>query len=256
MSSSSWFISPVPLPEAKLRLFAFPYAGGGVPVYRRWAQALAPHIEFHVLQLPGRGARLEQQPFTRMSDLLEAVFSEFQALTDRPCAFFGYSMGGLVSFELARRWRRESGALPRHFFVAACQAPQLFHLRHKKREVPVHQLSEPDFLDYLKSMDFAPAETLLNHPTLRELFLPTVRADLEIGETYVYQAEAPLACPITTFGGDRDPLVSIEELSAWREQSAVGFRQVMLERKHDFLESDREFLLGEVLKDLSPYLSL
>jgi len=160
----------------------------------------------------------------------------------------------LVAFELPRRLRRQSASQPEWLFVAACQAPQLFQLRRKPGTMPVHQLPEAEFLEYLKGMDFAPAQTLITHEKLREIFLPTVRADLEVGESFNYQSEAPLACPITAFGGRRDPLVKPEEIEAWREQTLGQFRSVLLDRKHDFLETDREFLIGEILKDLSIFL--
>jgi surfactin synthase thioesterase subunit len=42
---TSWITCPQPLPQAKLRLFCFAYAGGSASVFRIWANYLPKTIE-------------------------------------------------------------------------------------------------------------------------------------------------------------------------------------------------------------------
>jgi medium-chain acyl-[acyl-carrier-protein] hydrolase len=54
------------------------------------------------------------------------------------------------------------------------------------------------------------------HRELLALLLPALRADFELCETYQYQHEHPLNCPIMMLGGVLDPKVGREELEPWQ----------------------------------------
>ena len=99
--ASRWVWSPRPNPGARLRLFCYPYAGGRAAVYRRWPESLPASIEVCAIEPPGHGTRLSETPFTRLSPLVEALAAALDPYLDRPFAFFGHSLGSLVSFELA-----------------------------------------------------------------------------------------------------------------------------------------------------------
>ena len=45
-------------PDAKFRLFCFPYAGGSSRIYRNWQDWLAPNVEVVSVELPGRGIHI------------------------------------------------------------------------------------------------------------------------------------------------------------------------------------------------------
>src|SRR5512147_3046207 len=90
----------------RLRLFCFPYAGGGAAVFARWAELLPPEIELCRVQLPGRETRWREAPLTSLPHLTDTLAEEIHAYLDQPFAFFGHSLGALTSFELARQLRR------------------------------------------------------------------------------------------------------------------------------------------------------
>src|SRR4051812_7546548 len=100
---SPWVSIFRPNPRARLRLFCFPYAGGSSLIFRQWPGELPPDVELCAVQLPGRGGRLRETPFKRMSPLVEALAEVLPPFFDRPFAFFGHSMGATIGFELARR---------------------------------------------------------------------------------------------------------------------------------------------------------
>ena len=54
------------------------------------------------IHLPGRETRLREPPFTRAEDSAEAITDALEERLDLPFAFFGHSMGALLSFEVAR----------------------------------------------------------------------------------------------------------------------------------------------------------
>jgi len=226
----SWISFRKPGPEARLRLFCFPYAGAGALIFRTWSDGLPADVEVCPVQLPGRVTRLMERPFTQLSPLVEALAQALVPLLDKPFAFFGHSLGALVSFELARRIRRQYGVHPVRLFVSAARAPQIPH-----RDAPIHTLPEKDFLAELRRLNGTPSE-ILDHEELMEIMLPLLRADFAVYETYVYSAEPPLNCPISAFGGLQDRRVNNSDLDAWRAQTSVSFSLRMFPGDHFFLK--------------------
>lgn len=242
--SNPWITCLKPNPQAHLRLFCFPYAGGSASIFRHWSDILPPEIEVCSINLPGRGARLKENSFTQLPPLIEALIPALPAHLDKPFVFFGHSMGASISFELARRLRREHGLMPSHLFLSGRRAPQI-----PDTEPPFHALPELEFLKKVRNLNGTPGE-VLEHPELMQLMIPILRADFAVCETYAYQPEPPLACPISVFGGLQDDGVSSEDLAGWREQTSAAFMLRMLPGDHFFLHTSRHLLLETICREL------
>ncbi|MGH2506509.1 MAG: thioesterase II family protein [Ktedonobacteraceae bacterium] len=242
-----WIICPRPQPQAQLRLFCFPYAGGGASLYRTWHQTLPPTIEICPVQFPGRENRLTEQAFTQVEPLIQDLYNAISPYLDKPFAFFGHSMGALVSFELTRYLRQKAGLSPQHLCVSAHRAPHL-----PDRHTPIYQLPYPEFREELRHLNGTP-EGVLQNEELMQLLLPTLRADFTLCETYTYDPQEPLACPIAVFGGTEDDKITSAELQAWHDQTQNAFVLHMLPGDHFFIHSTRELLLRTLSKILGRY---
>ncbi|HEY9797280.1 MAG TPA: thioesterase II family protein [Leptolyngbyaceae cyanobacterium] len=240
----TWVSWHKPNPQASLRLFCFPYAGGAALTFRTWPDSLAMALEVCPVELPGRGKRITSAPFTRLQPLVQAIAQALLPHLDKPFAFFGHSMGGLVSFELARLLRKKYGLNPAHLFVSGYRAPQV-----PDPDPPIHALPEPEFLEELRRLNGTP-EAVLENAELMQLLLPALRADFAVIETYAYIPESPLDCPITAFGGLQDREVSCDDLEAWREQTNAAFSLQMLPGDHFFLHSAQPLLLQSLSQKL------
>jgi medium-chain acyl-[acyl-carrier-protein] hydrolase len=225
-------------PKAGVRLFCFPYAGGNALVYRSWAQKLPADIEVIAVQLPGRGNRIHEPLITNLSSLVELMAPAIAPSLNGPFAFFGHSMGAIVSFEMARWLRREGRSLPLHMFVSGRSAPSL-----NGCHLPLYNMTTSELLHELRRLEGTPS-AVLEHPDLMELMLPMLRADFSICDTYEYSEGAPLDCPITAFGGLQDAGVTRRNLEAWREQTSSSFTLRMLPGNHFFLHSNEVLLLN------------
>lgn len=182
-------------PQASLRLFCFPYAGGATLTFRTWPDSLPMALEVCPLELPGRGKRITSAPFTRLQLLVQAIAIALLPYLDKPFAFFGHSMGGLVSFELARLLRKNYGKVPVHLFVSGYRAPQV-----PDPDPPIHDLPEPEFLEELRRLNGTP-EIVLENTELMQMLLPALRADFAVIETYAYTPESPCLWWFTGSGG-------------------------------------------------------
>ena len=232
-----WVIRPQPNSQARLRLFCFPYAGAGASIFQKWSDELPSEIELCAIELPGRESRLRESPLTRLKPVIQTVAPLLESYLDLPFALFGHSMGALLIFELVRELRRKNCPLPAHLFVSGKNAPQLPDLKP-----PIHGLPDSQFIEKIKGFNGTPKD-ILQDQKLMQQYLPALRADFAILETYFYANEPPFDFPITAFGGLEDLQVSQAELTAWEKQTKAEFNLQMFAGDHFFLHSARQELL-------------
>ena len=243
--SNSWFVCFRPNTKAVLRLFCFPYAGGGASIFRGWPEGLPNTVEVYSVEFPGRGNRLLEPPFIRLFPLVHEMAKVLVPHLDKPFAFFGHSLGALISFELARHLLSRYNRHPVHLFVSGRCAPQI-----PDPDPPIHHLSQPEFVEELRKLNGTPND-VLKHPELMNMLMPVLRADFEICETYVYSGNGRLNCPISAFGGLGDSEVLRENLEGWKTQTSSTFTLRMFPGDHFFLHTAESFLLQELSRNLS-----
>jgi medium-chain acyl-[acyl-carrier-protein] hydrolase len=234
----------------RVRIFCFPFSGGGASQYARWPADLPADVDVCGVQLPGREQRLPEEPFSDLMLLVQELRRVLEPYLDVPFAFFGHSLGGFISLELARALRRDRRGGLVQLFVAGARAPHL-----PSRLPPLHALPDAEFLDGLRRYEGSPDEALRN-AELMSVLLPMLRADFSLTETYVYTEEPPLDVPIAVFGGLGDPVVERFELTGWREHTSRAMTLRMLPGDHFFVQSARGPLLAAMAEDLEDVLPL
>lgn len=233
---SPWVRCFHPNPGAQFRLFCVPFAGGNAAVFRNWGALLAT-VEVWAIQFPGRGDRIAEPLLTYLPTLVHQIVPTFSSLCDRPYAFFGHSMGALVCFELARYFSQEMA--PQHLFVSGRRAPQCPDSRS------LHRLPDADFLAELRRLNGTPPQVLEN-AELMQFFMPILRADMAICETYQYQESQPLTCPITAFGGTEDLSEPLDLVAEWQAQTEAHFSLHPLPGDHFFLQSQEQQITTQI----------
>lgn len=243
-NSSKWATCLRRRPGAAVRLFCFPYAGAGARVFQEWAGELPDSIEVWPVHLPGRERRIAEAPIAVIDGLAAALLAGAGELFRGRFAFFGHSMGALLSFELARLMRRRGLDTPCCLLVSGLGAPHLPCILH-----PTAHLPEPEFIARLYQLNGTPAE-VLDNPELLALVLPVLRADFLAVETYAFAAEPPLACPIRAYGGTDDADVPREHLEAWRLHTGDDFASRLFEGDHFYIHSRRRELTSRIAEDI------
>lgn len=227
-----------------MRLFCFPYAGGSSLLFGKWKNILPKQIEVCPVELPGRFSQMQIPPFTCMEPLVSAIATSILPSLDKPFAFFGHSMGGLVSFELARLLRAKYNIQPAYLFISGRHAPQI-----PSPASPIHDLPEPEFIAQLRRLNGTP-QAVLENAELMQILIPILRADFAVLENYTYIDEPPSDCAITLFGGLEDKEVSYNQLEAWRDMTTSSFHLQMFRGDHFFLHSAQHLLLQSIAQKL------
>ena len=214
-----------------VRLLCFHHAGGAAGAYRLWPRLLPPEIDVVAVQLPGRADRFSEEPYDRMTDLVDGLLEVLPPLLEGPFACYGASMGSRVAWTLTHALRERSLPMPVGLYLACDGAPE--------HDGAWAWEGRPDGLEgYLREMGGTPPEVLAE-PDLMRALLPTVRADLRVLSTHGFHPATPLDVPIHAFAGARDPSTPPERMASWRHETTGPFAVDVLDSGH-FLDADAE----------------
>ncbi|OWA19267.1 hypothetical protein B9W68_01900 [Streptomyces sp. CS227] len=234
--------------ETVVRVLCLPPAGAAAHVYRPWAALLPREIGVLAVELPGHGSRLGEPLLTAMDAVLGPLCEEAAALTDRPLAVFGHSMGATLAAELCRALRRETGRTPQMLIAAACEAP-----RALPRKDYTPWLTGQGTLDFLTRMGGTPDELLANDEYL-DMILPVLRADLTLLAGPRPEDDRPLDCPVRVYLGEHDTGVQPHRTAAWEAESNGDHAVHTFPAGHFFVQERTHEVLARLRADLTPLL--
>jgi medium-chain acyl-[acyl-carrier-protein] hydrolase len=213
--------------SSAIRLFCFPFAGGGASTYNRWAERERKTFQVWAVQYPGRETRWGEQSFANLPDMVDAIAEDLSPLWEGQFAFWGHSFGGLVAFELSKTLLCRGSQVPERLFISAARAP------HLPAREPIHHLPDTEFLRKLCEFE-GMSEEVMKSPDLLSVVLPIIRDDFRLFETHHACKIEPLPVPISVFGGLQDTGAPIGDLLAWSSYTTNTFRSRFFPGNHFF----------------------
>jgi medium-chain acyl-[acyl-carrier-protein] hydrolase len=163
MNGTSSYLSKIPETDTQtnFRLFCFPFAGAGASIYSNWHRYLPKNFEVCPIQLPGREERHSEKPFVDIISMVAELGEILKPYLAQPFAFFGHSMGALISFELTRHLRKLKQPMPESLFISARPAPQIQQIH------PItYNLPDLEFIEELRKIQGTPEPVLQNYSYL------------------------------------------------------------------------------------------
>lgn len=227
---NNWFKFFEQKNKIDMRLFCFHYGGGSASIFKRWSKDLINEVELVAIQLPGREERFDEPLLDNIDVVINDLFLNF-SFYDKPFIFFGHSIGALIAFELARILRAKIQLQPQHLIASSAKAPQV-----PLKKTPIHKLDDIQFIEELRKYNGVP-EYILQDNEIMSLFMPIMRADFRISETYIYHDQKPLDFPITALGGIGDNTFDLKDLAEWQKQTTNSFKQSILNGDHFFINA-------------------
>lgn len=242
---SQWFYVQKPKPAAVLRLFCFPYAGGGASIFRDWFRSLPEEIEVVAIRPPGRESRFNEEPISSLVTLVEQLYKNILPLLDKPFIFLGHSNGALTCFELARLLEAKQKPTPAKVILSAKCPP---HIPSPSKSIS--HLPDEEFLVELQDISGTPEEILQNKE-LMELLMPVLRADFSLSENFVHENNTLLKSETILFHGAKDR-ISKEQICAWQDLLLEPCQVFEFSDGHFFIDSQRDeylSLLNQLLQE-------
>ncbi|MEE1791283.1 alpha/beta fold hydrolase [Streptomyces sp. BE308] len=223
-------------------LICLPFAGAGPSFFTPW-QALAPAgLRVLPVQLPGREKRFVEPAYTSAAPAVEDAYAQVTAALGAGgsrVVLFGHSMGAVLAYELAHRIEGAPGTAGlRLDALVVSGSPGPWTVRTDR----AGGLPDEEFVARVRT--FAGyAHPALEDPEMRELLLPSLRADVRLHETYVPSSDRPLSVPVTSVRGRTDTLVGAADTAQWSRATTGRLTVAELDGGHMYLAERPEALL-------------
>lgn len=221
-------------------LYIFPHAGGSAGSYAPFAKAFSLGMKRIAVQYPGRTDRHDVPDIASIPALSTDVHSMLSAnISDAPVAFFGHSMGGLIAFEVARKFE-EAGTPIAALFLSASPAPG-----HGGYEYL--QGSDDELLKLVNEMTGTNSDFVEGQ--FGETILRTLR---NYGAITGYRVPpgAVVSCPIYAYAAADDRAVSYDSVAAWSEFTTSEFAISTVAGDHFYITKE----VGGLVEDIEHHL--
>jgi len=227
-------------------LFCLPYAGGSEAIYYKWKKLLDPSIELVPLSLKGRGKRFSEDLYQNLQEAVDDIFENIkERIVDEDYAIYGHSMGSLLAYELYYKISNQNLRKPTHIFFSGYIAPSII----RKRE-NTYALPDNDFMQKVMKLGGTPEE-LMNNQVLLQIFLPIIRSDFKMLESYNYEKrENKIDCDVSILNGKQD-FIKLNEILAWKNHVSRGFNIYNFEGNHFYINSNVENITNIINNTLS-----
>lgn len=245
--SNPWIVPLKAEITPSVRLLCFHHSGGNTSTFKPWSAYLPSYVELLAVQLPGRGERFNERFVTDVEDIKKQILIAMEHYLDKPYILFGHSLGAMIAHEVAVTLQKEKKTLPHHLFVSGRRAPHI-----PRREEDYHTLSDTLLIEKIQEFNGTPLQ-IFDTPELISLFLPMLRADFKISETYRLKEFLPLRCNLTALGGTQDPTVTVEDIKEWKNYTLQDFQYHLFPGNHFFIHAEQQLVINLILSITSKF---
>jgi surfactin synthase thioesterase subunit len=113
-------------------------------------------------------------------------------------------------------------------------------------------LSDREFLAMVRQRGFITPDIRPEFDDeLIRTYLPILRKDMVMLDSYGYRDDAPLDIPISVFGSRQDRITPATGLGSWRDQTRAAFSLQMFDGDHFFPRVEGEALLAIIREQLT-----
>lgn len=235
-----------------MKIICVPYAGGSSSVFAKWKKYISPDIEIIAPELAGRGARCRESFYSSIQFAAEDIYrivSE-KNIDDR-FAIFGHSMGCFIAYELYRKICGDPQLKSKlvHIFMSGNYAPHLNN--NSEHHTEFYKLEAEGIKEELIRLG-GTAKEIFDDPVFAQYFLPIIRSDYYITETYEPESLEKFTCGCTVYNGLEDELTP-EDLESWRVYSPCGFTIKNFSGNHFFINDNCKMVVEHINKTLRKY---
>ena len=226
-----------------MKLIALPYAFGNSAVYYPLEKFLSKEIKLIPVEYAGHFQRYKVPLCYSIRDMALDVYNEISDEINEDYALLGYSMGGIVAYELFNLIRQKGRLLPKHIFLFAANDPEFPHSYANYEEYSTQEIKE-----VLKTFENTPKK-LLEDDYILGLVSPFVKSDCIAVRDYVPKSgsEYNISVPVTLLRGDQEK--DVEHCKeGWAKYCSADFTYKVVPGGHFFLFEENGKRMAEYAK--------
>lgn len=224
----------------RIKLICLPHAGGSSLIYNNWKKQLSSKIEIYSPELQGRGTRYKEEHPEKLNILVNDIYKNIEkVLTDNDYALFGHSMGALIVYELYKKIKSNNISLPKALFLSGMYPPPT-----NIKEF-VHLYSDEQILEKIKKLGGTP-KTILKNKRFMEYYIPIIRADYKMIETYEYkEIYLKITEPTFIFSGKKDSIPK-DLIMSWKNHTLFQPTYYEFDGGHFFIHENSKEVLNAI----------
>ncbi|MCI4188442.1 alpha/beta fold hydrolase [Dickeya dianthicola] len=224
-------------------VICIPFAGAGASSFREFSK-FSDKVEFIPIQLPGREKKFLEPLSINLHEVVDSLVQEciLKLDTSKPTIIFGHSLGAILAYEITRHLVLHNVDITS---LVVSGSPGPWDLRTRKAT----GLSDDEFIKKVQEFaDFRHAS--MSDPTILELVLPILKADVQMHEEYEPGYLSPIAVSIKAIRGNEDLLVSDYDLTTWSKASTLPIESIVFRGGHMYIYEQVKEIVS-LLEDLA-----
>lgn len=223
-------------------IFCFHHAGGAAATYRKWTWQHLP-VRIICVELMGKGSRRGEAYIEDSQEVAIIMAKEIAARNgDAPFSLFGHSMGAVLAFLTTYYLEQYYNLKPDCLVVAGRQAPQDENLSEFKT-----YMDDQKLIEEMRSYRLTPEE-VLNNPQFMNYYLPEIRRDYRLSESFSYHGEK-INVPIIAHAAAADVGADKAMMAGWSQVTTSQFYIREFQGSHFFVLENEDYLT-ELVADL------
>lgn len=236
-----------------MRIYCLPYAGGSSSAFVGWNKLFPNNIQVVNPELAGRGIRSKEKFYESIKEAAEDIYNKilYDYYDGGKFALFGHSMGCFIVYELYKKIRKNPILKNKlvHIFMSGNYAP---HLNGDSEHFSEHyKLDIEHFAKYIVGMQGTSKE-IFENPVLKNYFVPIIRSDYYITESYRTDNIVKFSCACSVLNGVDDEL-SYGDLCSWKLYSPAGFEIRNFSGNHFFIKEQKKNVIEYISGVLNRY---
>lgn len=188
----------------KVNLFFLPHAGGSAMGYMSFKRFLDNSLINPIpLELPGRGKLIKEKPINNTAECVDFLFNSIKdIISDSNYAFFGHSLGSILTYELIKLIEKEKMPSPITSIFSGRMAPFISY-----EHTLISHLDDESFISNFSSLNGIPEE-IMNNKQILQMIMPVLKSDVKMAEDYVCQSkDDKFDFNIHVFYGNKDTMI-------------------------------------------------
>jgi len=226
-----------------MQVFILPFAGGNQYSFEFMKQFITKEIDVQVLELPGRGGRVEEPNITNFKEAVADYHRQFVELYDGDrFIIYGHSMGALISLFLSNALE-EQLIIPELLLVSGHPGPGI------EKQTQKYLMTDQELKEELRSLGGI-SEEVLDHKELFNYYGPIIRADFEILEKEELPSVFTQVAIHALMGSEEKHISDIEN---WQQFTSGNFTHEILLGDHFFIHKYPELIANRIKIQKSAY---
>lgn len=230
-SSKAWYRAINEFDATRPTLVWFSHAGGGTSPFIRACREITLDVNLFVALMPGRENRFNDPLPVTLDGLVDDLANQLPP-TSSPPILIGHSFGAVLAYGVARRLllgERTEARQVAGLVVMAMSAPSVL-----KNQEHIAHLDDSEFIEKLDRKFGGIPKALKDNEDAMALFLPAVRNELKLLESYVDQPEEPIGIPVIALAGADDAAASQWRMKDWALKTTGDFQSRTIPGDHFF----------------------